>query len=57
MDTIFMNSWNSKTCEPHRLLLILSDKINLKRSDTSVVLSNLSVYYSWKNIKKWYKKK
>ena len=41
-----MNSWNSKTCEPHRLLLILSDKINLKRSDTSVVLSNLSVYYS-----------
>ena len=31
MDAIFMNSENSKTSNPHRLLIILSDKINLKR--------------------------
>ena len=36
MDTIFMNSENSKTSDPHRLLLNLSDKINLKRNDKFV---------------------
>ena len=51
MDTKFMNSENSKTSDPHRLLLNLSDKINLKRNDKYVGLSNLSIYYSWKNIK------
>ena len=55
MDTIFMNSENSKTSDPHRLLLNLTDKINLKRSDKYVALSNLSIYYTWKNIKKSYK--
>ena len=50
-----MNSGNSKTSDPHRLLLNLSDKINLKRSDKYVALSNLSIYYTWKNIKKSYK--
>ena len=54
MDTIFMNSENSKTSDPHRLLLNLTDKINLKRSDKYVALSNLSIYYTWKNIKKSY---
>ena len=38
MDTIFMNSENSKTSNPHRLLLNLLDKINLKRSDKYVAL-------------------
>ena len=52
MNTIFMNSQNSKTSDPHRLLLNISDKINLKRSDKYVALSNLSIYYTWKNIKK-----
>ena len=52
MDTIFMNSENSKTSDTHRLLLNLSDKINLKRSGKYVALSNLSNYYTWKNIKK-----
>ena len=42
-----MNPDNSKTYDPHRLLLNLSDKMNLKRS---VALSNLSIYYTWKNI-------
>ena len=51
MDTIFMNSRNSKTSDPHRLLLNLSDKIDLKSSDKYVALSNLSIYYTWKNIK------
>ena len=55
MDTIFMNSENRKISDPHRLLLNLTDKINLKRSDKYVVLSNLSIYYTWKNIKNSYK--
>ena len=50
-----MNSENSKTSDPHRLLLNLSDKINLKRSDKYAALSNLSIYYTWKNIKRSYK--
>ena len=50
-----MNSENSKTSHLHRLLFNLSDKINLKRSDKYVDLSNLSIYYTWKNIKKSYK--
>ena len=43
MDTIFMNSQNIKTSDPQRLLLNLSDKINLKRTDKYVALSNLSI--------------
>ena len=52
MNTIFMNSENSKTSDPHRALFNLKDKINLNRSDKYVALSNLSIYYTWKNIKK-----
>ena len=55
MNTIFLNSENSKTSDPHRLLLNLSHKINLKKSDKYVALSNLSIYYIWKDIKKSYK--
>ena len=51
-----MNSENNKTSDPNRLLLNLLDKISLKRSDKYVVLNiNLSIYYTWKNIKKSYK--
>ena len=56
MNTIFAKSKNSKTSDSHRLLLNLGDKINLKRKDKCVALSNLTIYYSWKNIKKSYKK-
>ena len=56
MDSIFMYSQNSKTTDPHRLLLNLTDKINLKRSDKYISLPNLSIYYVWKNIKTSYKK-
>ena len=55
MDTIFMNSEISKTSDPHRLLLNLTDKISLKRSDKYVALSKVSIYYTWENIKKSYK--
>ena len=51
MDTMFINSGNSKTTDPHRLLLNLSDKTNLKWSDKYIALSNLSIYYTWKNKK------
>ena len=54
MDTMFMNSGNSTTSDPHRLLLNLSDKINWKRSDKYVALSNLGIYYTWQNMKKSY---
>ena len=47
-----MNPKNSKTSDPHISLLKLSYKISLKRSDKYVVLSNLSIYYTWTNIKK-----
>ena len=50
-----MNSKNSGTSDPHRLLLNLSDKKNLKRSDKYVPLSNLSISFAWKNIKRSYK--
>ena len=57
MDTIFGNFENSKTSDPKRLLPNLQDKINLKRSDKCFPLSNLSIYYTWKNIKKFQKQK
>ena len=47
-----MNSKNSKISDPHILLLNLSDKINLKEGDKYVALSSLSMYYTWKCIKK-----
>ena len=52
MDTVFMNSKNSKTFGPYRLLLNLSYKINLKENDKYVGVSNLSINYAWTNIKK-----
>ena len=55
MDTIFINSKISKTSNPHRLLLNLSDKINLKQSDKYAALSNLNIYNTWKNINTSYK--
>ena len=55
MDIISMNSKNSKTSDPHRLLDNLTDKIDVKRKDKYIALSNLSIYYTWKNVKKSYK--
>ena len=54
MNTIVMNFPNSNTSDPHRLLLTLADEIHLKRKDKYIVLSNVTIYYTWKNIKKPY---
>ena len=51
MDTIFTNSENSRTSEYHVLVLKLTDKLELRRGQKTVALSNPSIYYTWKNIK------
>ena len=53
MNTIFINSENSRTSEYHVLFLNLTNKIDL-RSGKTVALSNLNIYYTWKNIKSSY---
>ena len=54
MDPIFMNSENSKTSKPHVVILNLTDKIDLRKGEKSIALSNLSIYYTRKNTKKSY---
>ena len=54
MDAIFMNSESSRTSEYYILVLKLTDKLDLRRGQKSVALSNLSIYYAWKNIKSLY---
>ena len=54
MDTIFMNSENSKTSEHHVLVLKLTDTLDLRRGQKTVALSNLSIYYTCKNVKSSY---
>ena len=46
-----MNSENTKTCQPYILILNLTHKIDLQRGKKSIALSNVSIYYAWKNIK------
>ena len=55
MNTMFMNSENSKTSDHHRLSLNLTDKIDLRQKHKYIALSNLSIYYTWKKIKQPYK--
>ena len=50
MDTIFMNSENSTTSKPHVLVLKLNNKLDLRIGEKIITLSNLSIYYTWKNI-------
>ena len=50
-----MNSKNGGTHDPHKLFLDLIDKRKLKKNDRFVALSNLNIYYTWKNIKRLYK--
>ena len=54
MDTIFMDSENSRTSEYHVLVLKLTDKSDLRRGQETVALSNLSIYHTWKNVKSSY---
>ena len=55
INIVYINSGNSKSSNPHRLLLNLLYKINLKRNGKYVAVSNLSIYYIWKNFEKSYK--
>ena len=55
MDTIFMNSENSRTSKYHVLILKLTEKLDLIRGEKSIALSKLIIYYTWKNIKKFIK--
>ena len=52
MNIIFMDPENSKTSDPHRLLLNLTNKTDWRRKDKYIALSNLTIDYTWKNIKK-----
>ena len=54
MERIFMNTENSKTNEPHKFRLPLSDKLNLKNPNKNISLGNLSIHYTWRNIKSAY---
>ena len=55
MDTIFMNSGYRKTSEYHVLVFKLNDKLDIRRGQKSVAFSNLSIFYTWKNMKSSYK--
>ena len=54
MDTIFMNSENSKNSESHVLVLKLTNKLDLRMGQKVISLSNLSIHYTWKNIRSSY---
>ena len=49
-----MNSENRKTVKPHVLVLKLNNKLDLRIGENIIALSNLSIYYTWKNIKSSY---
>ena len=51
MDTIFLNSEKSKTPKPHVLALKFTNKLDWRIGKKVIALSNLSIYYTWKNIK------
>ena len=54
MNTIFMNSENNKTSKPYLLTLKLTNRLDLRLGENITALSNLSIYYTWKNIKSSY---
>ena len=54
MNTIFMNSENSKTSKPHVLTLKLTNKVDLRIGEKVIALSNISIHYTWRIIKSSY---
>ena len=54
MDTFFMNSKNSKTNESYKFKYDLIDKLDFKNPNKNMALANLSIYYTWKNVKSTY---
>ena len=57
METIFTKMDNSKINEPHKFVLDLSQILDLRSSDEHIAIQNVSIYCTWKNIRKHYKKK
>ena len=55
METFFMNTKNNKTSKPNRFKYDLIDKLDLKNPNKKMALANLSIYYTWKNVKSIYK--
>ena len=54
METIFRNTLNSKTNESNKFMYQFTDNLNLKNPNKNMTLVNLSIYYTWKNIKSEY---
>ena len=54
METFFMNSKNSKTNESYKFKYDLIDKLDFKNPNKNMALANLSIYYTWKNVKSTY---
>ena len=54
METFFINTKNSKTNKPSRFKYDLIDKLDLKNQKKNMALVNLSIYYTWKNVKSTY---
>ena len=54
METIFINTNNSKTTEPNRFKYSLIDRLNLKNHNKIIALANMSIYYTWKSVKSEY---
>ena len=54
MDTIFMNSEKKKNSESPVLILKLTNTLDLRLGEKVIALSNLSIYYTWKNTKSSY---
>ena len=54
METIFMNTLNSKANDSNKFIYQFTDKLNLKNPNKNMALANLSIYYTWKNIKSEY---
>ena len=52
METVFMNTANSKRNELHKCVLNLSKILGLRSSNKYVAFQNLSIHYTWKNIRK-----
>ena len=54
METFFMNNKNSKTSEPYKFKYDLIDRLDLRNPNKNMALANLSIYYTWKNVKSTY---
>ena len=57
MGTIFINTENSKTSQPDKFVLHVSQRLDLRSSNKRIALQNMSIYYTWKNIRQQQKNK